>query len=186
MKVNLKLTDNNINKAIKTMRIIIDSRESNNDNIINYFNKKKIPYVIRKLDFGDYSAEILKNDEIGLPFDVSLEKRVVIELKHSGENHNGLEELSGNFTNDRTRFENEFIRSQKEYGIQVYLVVGNGSWDGIKNHNYRSLLNENAFYNSLLSWERKYNLKIHFVSEENIGEHIYKVLGTNLKKILEE
>lgn len=186
MKVNLKVSDTNINKAIKIMRIIIDTREMNNKNIIEYFNKKKIPYIIRKLDFGDYSAEILKNEEIGLPFDISLEKRVVIELKHSGENNNGLEELSGNFTNDRTRFENEFIRSTKENDCIVYLIVGNASWQDIRNHNYRSNLNEKALYNSLLSWERKYGFHIHFVNEENIADHIYKLLGTNLKKILEE
>lgn len=182
MIANIKYTDTQIGKILKEATIIIDKREQNCDKIIEYFDKKKIKYVRRSLEFCDYSIMLNKNEELGIPFDMSFEKNVAVELKHSG--CSGLDELAGNFTDGRTAFENEFIRAMS-FGCKVYLVVSDGSWEKIENHKYQSLLNEKAFYNSMLSFAWKYNIHIHFIKEEDLGKHIHRILIVALKKLLE-
>lgn len=183
MKATIKLSDTDIKKLIKQVVILIDTREQENSHITNFFDKKGIAYKVKSLKFCDYSAELKANNELGLPFDISLENVVAIERKGSG--GYGLNEIASNFTDGRTAFENEFIRA-KENCQKVYLIIENGSWQNIKDHKYLSQFNENAFYNSLLSWRNKYNINIDFVNSENCGEHIYKIIGTILKRILEE
>lgn len=183
MKVSLKLKDANIEKLIKQVVVLIDTREQENSHIKNFFDKKKIPYKIKALKFCDYSAELQACPELGLPFDVSLENVIAIERK--GASRNGLNEIAGNFTNGRTAFENEFIRARAS-GADIYLIIENGSFEDIRKHNYRSLMNEKALYNSLLSWRKKYDIHIDFINSDSVGEHIYKLIGTTLKKVLEE
>jgi ERCC4-type nuclease len=179
MKVNIKLKKANLEKLIRNMVVLVDSREDKNKPIIQYLQKNNIPFVIRKLDFGDYSCMIQKNEELGLPFDISLEKNIAIECKQN------LEEISGNLTQSRERFENEFMRA-KEKGCEMYLVIEKGSWKDIYKHNYNTKYNEKSFYNSLLSFSKKYDLKIHFVDNEISCIHILRILQTELKKFLEE
>lgn len=182
MIANLKLSQTQIDKLLKKAVIIIDKREQNCDDIIAYFDKKGVSYVRQSLDFCDYSIMLPKDEELGIPYDMSFEKQVAVELKHSS--GNGLNELAGNFTEGRDAFENEFIRSMPS-NCRVFLVCSNGSWDGIENHEYRPNLGEKAFYNSLLSFEWKYNIHTHFISEKRLGEHIYRILIVALKKLLQ-
>jgi len=183
MKVSLKLKDTNIDKLIKQVCILVDTREQENSHILNYFDKKGIAYKKKSLKFCDYSAYLSANPELGLPFDVSLENVVAIERK--GSSGSGLTEIAHNFGDGRSAFENEWIRA-KESGASLYLIIENGSWEDIKNHNYRSKINEKALYNSLLSFRKKYGFQIDFIKSENVGEHIYKLIGIILKKLLEE
>lgn len=182
MVANLKLTQTQIEKWLKKAIIIIDKREQNCDGIIAYFDKKGIKYVRQSLDFCDYSIMLPKDDELGIPFDMSFEKQVAVELKHSS--GFGLNELAGNFTEGRNAFENEFIKSMPS-NCRVFLVCSTGSWDDIESHNYHANFSEKAFYNSLLSFEWKYNIHTHFISENRLGEHIYRILIVALKKILQ-
>jgi len=182
MIANIKYTDTQISKILKTARIIIDKREQNCEHIIEHFTSKGIDFTRRSLDFGDYSIEIPKNEELGVPFDMSFEKQVVVELKHSG--RSGLDELAGNLTDGRTAFENEFTKTIP-FGCRIYLVCSNGSWEKIDKHSYQSQLGEKAFYNSLLSFSWKYNLHIHFINEDKLGQHIYRILIVALKKLME-
>ena len=76
MQVNIKLKDASIDKLVKQMTIIVDSREQENKHITSFFDQKKIPYIVRKLNQGDYSAFLSANPELGLPFDISLENVV--------------------------------------------------------------------------------------------------------------
>lgn len=179
---NIQYSETQINKIIKTATVIVDKREQNCEDILGYFINKKIPFIRKSLDFGDYSIFIPKNEELGVPFDISFEKQIAIELKHSGTN--GLEELAGNFTEGRTAFENEFLRA-KAVGARMYLIISEGSWDDIDSHNYRTQFGEKAYYNSLLSFEWKYNIHPHFIKENKLGQHIYRILIVALKKLLE-
>src|SRR5574344_863812 len=111
MQVNIKLKDASIDKLVKQMTIIVDSREQENKHILSFFDQKKIPYIVRKLNQGDYSAFLSANPELGLPFDISLEGVIAIERK--GASGSGLSEIAGNFTAGRQAFENEFIRAGK-------------------------------------------------------------------------
>lgn len=166
--MNQYYTDSEITKSLKEMKIICDTREQVNKNILDYFDTKNVEYISRKLDTGDYSAMLGEK---------TLENEVVIEKK------NGLDELSGNFTADRQRFEDEFTRA-KANGIKVFLIVENASYTDILSHNYRSNLKPQSLMASLLSWQAKYNISVVFCKPNETGQIIYGILYYYLREYL--
>lgn len=153
-------TDKEINDTLKELTVISDSREQNNTHILQYFDSKKIPYITRKLDTADYSAML---------GDMTLEHDTIIEKK------SGLDEIAGNFTVDRQRFEDEFLRSKAE-GAKVFLIIENASWSDIFLHNYRSKLKPQSLIASLFSWQVRFNITICFCKPEETGQMIYGIL----------
>jgi ERCC4-type nuclease len=148
-----------INENLKALTVVIDTREQVNGHVTGYLDKRGIPYVSRKLDVGDYSFQA---------GDSSFDDEVVIERKNS------IDEIAGNFTNGRLRFENEFLRA-KAAGVKVFLIVENGSWQQIKSHDYRSKMKPNALMASLLSWQVRYGVTINFCKPDDTAELIYGI-----------
>ena len=110
--------------AIKSMRVVVDTREQENSHIIEYFNRKKIPFVKRKLDFADYSCEV-NTKLLGLHVEaewLSFENHVVVERKNS------IDEIANCIGNDRDRFEAEFKRI-KASGAKCVLLLEKFSFD---------------------------------------------------------
>lgn len=153
-------TDKETNDLLKQLTVICDSREQINENITGYLDSKKIPHITRKLDTGDYSAMI---------GDMTLEHDVVIEKK------NGLDEIAGNFTVDRQRFEDEFTRAKAE-GLKVFLLIENATWSDIFLHNYRSKLKPQSLIASLLSWQVRFNITVTFCKPSETGQIIHGIL----------
>lgn len=90
--------------------IIADSREQTNDHILAYFERHDIPYIVHKLDVGDYALE--GNDTVR------------VERKKS------LGEMAHNlFGTDKARFYRE-IRRAREQGIKLIILCEHG---GIRN-----------------------------------------------------
>ena len=152
-------TETDLASALRELTIICDSREQQTY-CKEYFDKKKIPTITRKLDVGDYSAQI---------GDMTLECDVTIERKHS------IDELAGNLSSDRDRFEREFLRA-KAKGIKVFLVVENCSYQDIYLHNYRSQLTPKSLMASLMSWQVRFNITIIFCEPENTPRLIHQIL----------
>lgn len=153
-------TDTEINNRLKELTIIVDTREQQNSHITQYFDENKIGYTNRALKTGDYSAML---------GDFTLEYDTVIERKAN------IDEIAGNFTADRRRFEGEFIRSKAE-GQKVFLIIENCSWSDIWLHNYRSKLNPKSLLASLLSWQVRYNISVTFCKPSETGQIIYGIL----------
>jgi ERCC4-type nuclease len=153
-------TERELNDLLKQLIVIIDTREQANEHITGYFAKSKVAHVSRKLDTGDYSAMI---------GDLTLEHDVVIERKAN------IDEIAGNFTIDRNRFENEFLRAKAE-GLKVYLIIENCSWADIFLHNYRSKLAPKSLIASLLAWQVRYNITIIFCKPNETGQIIHGIL----------
>lgn len=153
-------TDKEINELLKQLTIISDSREQVNGHVTGYLESKKIPCITRRLETGDYSAMI---------GDMTLEHDVVIERKAS------IDEIAGNFTADRQRFEDEFTRAKAE-GLKVFLVIENCSWGDILLHNYRSKLLPKSLIASLLSWQVRFNITIIFCKPSETGQIIHGIL----------
>ena len=99
-------TDKQLAEELKKLTIICDSREQVNAHVTKYFDAHHIPHIERKLDTGDYSAQL---------GEMSLERDICVERKHN------LDEICGNFTAERERFEREFMRA-KAYGTKVVLI----------------------------------------------------------------
>ena len=99
----------------------------------------------------------------------SFEDEVVIERKAN------LDEIAGNFTVSRERFEREMIRA-KANGIKVFLIVENASWTDIYLHNYRSELKPPSFSATINSWQARFNLTVIFCKSSETGRIIYETL----------
>ena len=151
-------TDKALAEELKKLTIICDTREQDR-HVSEYLEKKKIPTITRKLDTGDYSAQL---------GDMSFERDIVVERKHN------LDEICGNFTVERERFEREFMRA-KAYGTKVHLIVENASWTDIFLGNYRPKLPPKSLVGSLLSWMVRFNVTITFCKPEESARIIYGI-----------
>ena len=175
MNLGYRFTDAEIKKLIDNLVIIVDTREQENQHILDYFNKKKIKYEVKKLDAGDYSIKLTANHELGLFRDCYIP--VTIEKKNS------IDELASSFK-DRTRFESEFIRAAGS-GTKIFLLVEDAQgYENIINHKYRSQYEPKALMASLLAFESRYNFTTMFVDKKYSGNRIYYTLRYNLYQLL--
>ena len=149
-------TDKELTEELKKLTIICDTREKD-PHVSDWFEKNKVQTITRKLDTGDYSVQL---------GDISFERDVCVERKHN------LDELCGNFTSDRDRFEREFIRA-KAYHLKVYLIIENASWTDIFLGNYRSKLPTKSLLGSLLSWMVRFNVTVIFCKPEETARIIH-------------
>lgn len=161
-------TDSELKEELKNLEIIHDTREQSNNHILTFLDKHKVAHLERKLDVGDYSCQLN-----GYTF----EKSFVVERKHN------LDEICGNLTVDRDRFEREFLRA-KAYKTKVFLVVENSSWQDVFLQNYRSKMSSKALLASLFAWQTRFNVTIIFCSESNSPEIIYGLLYYSVREEL--
>ena len=159
MQINLQIHDQEIKEILKTVKIVIDTREQKNNHILTYFDSKKISYTSKKLDFGDYTCEFTYKGQV-----FSLEKYFAIERKAS------LDELANNFTAKRTQFENEFLRAK---GTKIILMIENCTYSDLIRARYRSQYNAKAFIASLNSFAFKYDFNYIFINGPDVGNFIY-------------
>lgn len=156
------LTADNI---IKNLKIIVDTREQKWHHIESSLKATETPFELRKLNYGDYSCEVLdEHSEV-----ISLQNKVVIERKAN------LDELAGNFTKGRERFDREFRRAVDDKA-KVFLLVENASYEGILTHSYRSKFSPKSFLATLFSWQAKYNITVIFCKRETSGQVIKGIL----------
>ena len=152
-------TEKELAEELKKLSIICDTREQDR-HVSEYFEKHKIQHITRKLDTGDYSAQLGS---------LSFERDVVVERKRN------LDEICGNFTVERERFEREFMRA-KAYGTKVHLIIENASWSDIFLGNYRSKLPSKSLVGSLLSWMVRFNVSITFCKPEETAKIIFGIM----------
>lgn len=161
-------SDRELADALSELTIICDTREKVNGHVTKYFKEQNVPYISRKLDAGDYSAQVGA---------LSLEKDIVVERKHN------LDEICGNFTAERERFEREFMRA-KAYGTKVVLIIENATWSDIFVGNYRSKVSPKSLLGSLLSWMVRYNVTVTFCKPSETGKLIHGIMHYAAKELL--
>lgn len=180
--MKIRYTDKEVRAILKQMGILADTREQKWEHIRWALDNAGCPVERGKLGQGDYTAFVPMNAFPGfqnVPGFYSLQDEVVIERKAN------LDEIAGNFTTGRERFEREFIRA-KARDIKVHLLIENASWADIFSHNYHSQLNPKSLEGSLRSWQAKYNVSIEFCRPEESARTIYNILHYWLKAKLEE
>ena len=151
-----KFTDKENKVLLDSMTILCDTREVKNQHILDYFDKAKVKYEIRKLDYGDYSVKIAKNEELGIPRDLYFDKEVVIERKGS------LDELAGNLTKERDRIKKELSLAPKTKVI----MIEDCSYSDLVEGNYRSQFSVKSFLGSLHSMWFAYDAPFFFVDDK--------------------
>ena len=168
-----KYTEKERKEILKSMVILVDTREQENKHILEILDKKKISYKIKKLDYGDYSFYVPENKELGIMRDTYFDNMIAIERKNS------LEELSNNLTRERSAFENEFIRAHND-NCKFIVMVEVGGLKEIAAHAYRTNLGEKAYFASVLSFEQKYDAQFIWHMKDIAGKYIYERFGNFL------
>lgn len=157
-------TDTEINKILKTMTIIVDTRENVNGHILDYLRSKEVPLKIQGLKTGDYTAMIPKNEEFGIHRD--------LYLKGCLERKAHVDEITGNLQKDtRTAFENELIRASGKPFVLV--VEDKDGYEKILKGQYRSRYDPKALLGTLKTFEARYNFSIVFLDKLYSGNYIY-------------
>lgn len=104
---------------LKAATILIDTREQQNKHILTALDAMHVHYEQHKLDFGDYSFTADGRD-----FSLSC----VVERKGC------INELWGNITKERERFEKELQTARNIAGGCMLLIEGCGSWNELRNY----------------------------------------------------
>ena len=142
-------------QLVSSMVILVDTREKNISHILDSFDKNHISYERKALNYGDYSFYIPKNESLSLQRDLFFDREVVIERKAS------LEEISGNLTKERDRFEKELCLDPKE----KVLLLENASYADIATGNYKTQYNKKSFLASIHTFWFRYDTPIFFMPD---------------------
>lgn len=148
-----RYTDKEKEELFKSIIILVDTREKLNQHIIDYFDKKHIQYKKKALKQGDYSFMIPSNSELNIPRDLLFSNKIVVERKASAE------ELSGNLSQQRDRFEKELALAP----LNKVLLIENTSYADIVGGNYNTQYNKKSYLASLHSFWWKYNMPFVFM-----------------------
>jgi ERCC4-type nuclease len=157
-------SDKEIKQLLASMVVLIDTRENENSHITEYLTKKGVLFESKKLDYGDYSILLRKNEELGVYRDIFFDNSVIVERKGS------LDELAGNLTVGRTRFESELLRAK---GANMALMVENATYGDLVRGNYHSKYEPKSFVATLATFSARYGLDVNFVEKELAGNWIY-------------
>ena len=158
-------------ECLRNMVYCIDSREQPTKAL-----EKRLEYlqpnVRETLNAGDYTAKTLLPDGTWVYVPVAIERKM------------SLDELASCFTRSRDRFRREMERACSNHST-VYLLVENGSYEGIIKHRYKSRYNPTAFLASLTAWTVRYNIIPIFCKAETSGQIIKEILYRDIKERLE-
>ena len=156
-------TDKEYRQLIKNMVVLCDTKDKQNQHILDEFDKQKIEYKAKSLKTGDYSFMIKTCPELGFQYDTYFTDELCIERKNS------LSELAGNLaqkTDDNRIF--------KELNRMIN-IERNDCLDDIYAHNYKSEYNPDSYIRTLLTWQSRNNMHIYFVKKENMARTIYEL-----------
>ena len=170
-----KYTDKEIDQLVRSIVILTDTREQKNQHILDWFDKKKIPHKTKALSNGDYSFYVPANPDLNIDRDLFFDKEIMVERKGS------LEELSGNLSQQRARFEEEM----STYPGVKYLLIENANYHDIITGNYDTKFSAKAYLASLHTFNHRYDLQMMFMPDPQYsGYFLYGVFTYFLKQIL--
>lgn len=158
-----KNKEDKIKSILKTMVIICDTREKDTS-ITETFDKFNIKWERKKLESGDYSAYIPKNEELNIAEDINIEKELAIERKMN------LNEVGVNLTTNRERFKREFKRAKGK----VILMIEDNTYKDIIDKQYNNKIEPNSFLGSLHGINTEFDFPFIFIDKEVSPIFIYK------------
>lgn len=139
---------------------MFDNREKKNQHIKAYFDKHKIPYVVKKLDEGDYQIEGKSN--------ISIDRK------------KDLQEMYNCLCNDKGRFMKE-VRRCYDKGIKLYVLIEHGGQiktlaDVPKWKPKYGFLNSREIMERLYRLHISYGVEILFCDKRSTARKIVEIL----------
>lgn len=168
--IRRKLTKAEIADILNDMVIIVDSREKKNQHILEYFFNNGINYNKDTMETADYTC-VFPNYK-----NYNLDYKILIERKSA------LDELIGNFTKHRDRFQREFERIGNDQ--KCHMLLEGFTFTKILNGSYKSQFLPKSYMASLFTWSARYNSPVWFTTKDTSGEVIFYLLKYNYMEIL--
>lgn len=158
-------------KILDSMVVIVDSREQSNKHIIDFFNKKGIPYKVVKNDFGDYTAMLPAGTLTGFTHDIYFDRDIAIERKAD------IDEIANNLKEDAARLKKE-LAHMNMYDIKYFFFVEDKEFhENLRNGIYRSQYDPFTLMQRIKKGiEAEYNTVIVPVDKKCMGSEIYYTL----------
>lgn len=150
------------------MTIYVDTREKPQaiQKILAYFDQHGVEVVRRKLDEGDYK--------------LNPDGPVTVDRKQN------LQEVVGNLTWERDRFQRE-LRRAADKGETVYVLVEHGGtirtladvaeWRNPRLKSSPKAVDGPALYKLMLTYAAKYSVRWRFCTKQATGREIMRILG---------
>ena len=160
-----------VEETMRTFTVIVDSREQKWAHIEDALRATETPYKRHKLNYGDYTCTAVSTENQT----ISLDDKYVIERKAN------VDELVGNFTKGRERFDREFRRAMADNAKVFLLIEEPDLWRVIRDHRYRSKLPPKSLLATLCSWQAKYNITVISCSKSESGTLIKAILWYALR-----
>lgn len=200
-----KFTDKELKEILDKMITIVDSRENTNSHIIEWLDKKKRPYKVQKLEYGDYSCYLPKGSFEGQQRDIYFTNDIVIErkfcidelamnLKDNKTNINeitqeiidllGKEYLQKVLKTDYNRLKYEFANMNR-HEVQFFILMEDKNFDyNIRNKVYRADYEPKTLYARVKALEREFKTMIRPTEKSAMGSEIYHTLRYGVRDIL--
>lgn len=140
--------------------IQVDSREKENSEVIEYFNKIRQKYFVSKVAGGDYIN--FKSP------------KVAIDLKKD------LLELTNNLTREHDRFKREIllVRNNMECDFVVLIREPLNSLEDVKSwNNPKTKVKGEQLYKIMKTMQERYGVLWRFCSREKSGEKIMQIIN---------
>lgn len=167
-----KFNQKQLKTILDSLVICVDTRENANSHITNFFDKKKIPYCVEKLPFGDYSCKIPKGTLNMFTTDIYFTNDFVIERKNS------IDELAGNLKEDAARLKKELAHLNM-YQIRYLVYVEDPNFEeNLRNGKFRSMYDPYTLMRRLYCLECEYNTAFIGLSKEVMGSKIANKMQT--------
>ena len=166
-----KFNKKEIKSILDNLIICVDSREQSNQHIIDFFDKKKVPYVVEKLPFGDYSCKIKAGSFEGQERDIYFTNDFVVERKAN------IDEICSNLKENAARLKKELAHLNK-YNIEFYIFLEDENYElNLRNSNYRSQYDAYTLMQRICKGiEAEYNTMVIPVPRSCMGSKIYYFL----------
>ena len=172
-----KYTDSEQKELLKSMTILIDTREKEkkNTHITDYLDTKNISWIRKALPYGDYSVMIPKNEKLNIPRDLVFTNQICIERKAS------LSEWASNLVNDRSAVKKKFALSPPH----KILMIENGSYEDMVNGNYYGNYSSKSYLATFHSMWHEFDIPIIFMpNPEYSGMFIAGYLWYYIRNII--
>ena len=151
------------------MRLLIcDTREKKNQHVLDYLKANDVPFVVRKLDYGDYQDHERKH--------------ICIDRKQN------IAELAKNVTRERDRFVKEIERAKADSSQLVILVEQNkykdrDNWILVRDisdlmlwSNEHTKIRGEKVFRVLSELKYKYNLSVVFCDKRTTARKILQII----------